>query len=64
MGGIAALQGMLHVGDTIIAVDGVPLKGERIAVALNAGLAAAGYNWAPTLSALRQATVPFWLRMW
>jgi len=29
-GGLAALQGMLHVGDTILAVEGAPLKGERV----------------------------------
>ena len=35
-GGLAALQGMLHVHDTIIAVNGQPLKGERVAHAMNA----------------------------
>jgi len=35
-GGLAALQGMLQVGDTILAVQGTPLKGEHVVVALNA----------------------------
>ena len=34
-GGLAALQGMLHVGDTVIGVNGSPLRGERVADALN-----------------------------
>ena len=35
-GGLAAREGLLHVGDTVLAVNGVPLRGQRVALALNA----------------------------
>jgi len=35
-GGLAQREGLLHVGDTVIAVDATPLKGERVAHVLNA----------------------------
>ena len=35
-GGLAAKEGLLHVGDTVLAVNGTPLKGARVVAALNA----------------------------
>ena len=35
-GGLAAREGLLHVGDTVLAVDGRPLHGDRVAAAMNA----------------------------
>ena len=34
-GGLAAREGQLRVGDTVLAVDGKPLSGERVGAALN-----------------------------
>ena len=53
---IRAHRGAYH----LLALDNPKLGRFDVAVALNAGLAAAGYPWSPTLSALQRRGAPFY----